>query len=101
MERESLNTPPLEEDFFTWLAERKKVWRLQRLARKHGLPSMNALRGIGVGVGYPDKNYQHHIEQQGGGGAGGVGGAGGALENGQGQGGVAVAQSLEGGGSVS
>ena len=35
MERESKNTPPLEEDFYRWLAERKKVWRLQRLTKKH------------------------------------------------------------------
>lgn len=35
MERESKNTPPLEEDFYRWLAERKKVWRLQRLTKRH------------------------------------------------------------------
>lgn len=35
MERESRNTTPLEEDFYRWLSERKKVWRLQRLAKRH------------------------------------------------------------------
>lgn len=56
MERESRNTPPLEEDFYRWLAERKKVWRLQRLAKRHS-------GGRGLLLGRNDE--QHHGDADG------------------------------------
>ena len=50
MERESKNTPPLEEDFYRWLAERKKVWRLQRLTKRHsGGRGLLSVRGANPG----------------------------------------------------
>lgn len=106
MERESLNTPPLEEDFYTWLAERKKVWRLQRLTRKHmggrGLQSRKPSSGLrDGGCVYPDNNLQHHLQRQqsgGGGGKGGGGGGGGVGGGSGGGGGGAGAGTGAGGG---
>lgn len=63
MERESKNTPPLEENFYRWLTERKKVWRLQRLTRKHS-----------GGRGLLGQSSHHHHRGDGGGFSGGQGG---------------------------